>query len=251
MREDRLEKIASFVNQRGEVSVSELSQLINVPQATVRRDLKVLHEQHRIRRSYGLAQALPATAISRRIPDDTPPPSETAAAALGMITPGNVVILPRGHVNIEIAHQLSHTSNVTIITNSCAVFDTIKQSPGTHVIALGGIYSRIGDCTYGPVAENSLFEIRADILMLEPSGIDLAEGVTHDNMIEVSLLKQMIRAARRVVLIAREDAFDRLSGAVIGKLDSFSAVIAAAKLPDEYRDFFRAHHIEVTTAGDR
>ena len=49
----RYERITSLVNERGFLSVIELSRLCEVAEMTIRRDLKLLDAQGRIRRTYG------------------------------------------------------------------------------------------------------------------------------------------------------------------------------------------------------
>ena len=54
----RHEQITSLVNERGFLTVSELSRLCNVSEMTIRRDLEALDGQHRLRRTYGGAVPL-------------------------------------------------------------------------------------------------------------------------------------------------------------------------------------------------
>jgi DeoR/GlpR family transcriptional regulator of sugar metabolism len=54
----RLEQIHSLVDQKGFVSVSDLSQLCGVSEMTIRRDLKQLDAQKRVQRTYGGAASI-------------------------------------------------------------------------------------------------------------------------------------------------------------------------------------------------
>ncbi|HEX7433695.1 MAG TPA: DeoR family transcriptional regulator, partial [Anaerolineaceae bacterium] len=49
----RLEQITLLVNQKGFLSVNELSQLCGVSEMTIRRDLEQLDAQKHIHRTYG------------------------------------------------------------------------------------------------------------------------------------------------------------------------------------------------------
>ena len=49
----RLERIISLVDNKGFLSVNELSQLCGVSEMTIRRDLDQLDAQQRIQRTYG------------------------------------------------------------------------------------------------------------------------------------------------------------------------------------------------------
>jgi len=55
---ERREQIVSFVKERGFISVKELSDLCDVSEMTIRRDLKWLAEHDRVRRTYGGATSL-------------------------------------------------------------------------------------------------------------------------------------------------------------------------------------------------
>ncbi len=80
---ERLEHIVSLVEDRGFISVKELSQLHNVSQVTIRRDLQRLYEDKRLRRTYGGAASLRSTPP----PDFKTPQIQLAAPPLeGLFT---------------------------------------------------------------------------------------------------------------------------------------------------------------------
>jgi cell division protein FtsX len=54
----RQERIVALVDERGFLSVGELSRLCEVSEMTIRRDLEQLHAQKRIQRTYGGAVSL-------------------------------------------------------------------------------------------------------------------------------------------------------------------------------------------------
>lgn len=60
----RLDQIVSLVDERGFLSVGELSELCQVSEMTIRRDLRVLAEQKRIQRTYGGAASVRLKATS-------------------------------------------------------------------------------------------------------------------------------------------------------------------------------------------
>ena len=53
LADERLEQIVALVEDRGFISVKELSSLFDVSEVTVRRDLQRLYEAQRLRRTYG------------------------------------------------------------------------------------------------------------------------------------------------------------------------------------------------------
>lgn len=71
---ERAEQIVSLVKERGFVSVKELSGLCGVSEMTIRRDLRRLDEEKRVRRTYGGATPVPPGSFPSPIPA-TPPRS--------------------------------------------------------------------------------------------------------------------------------------------------------------------------------
>jgi DeoR/GlpR family transcriptional regulator of sugar metabolism len=59
----RLERIVSLLDERGFLSVGELSQLCDVSEMTIRRDLEALDHEKRIQRTYGGAVSLRAESL--------------------------------------------------------------------------------------------------------------------------------------------------------------------------------------------
>ncbi len=60
---ERLERIIALVKERGFISVKELSDLCGVSEMTIRRDLRRLSKENRVRRIYGGVMALPLEPI--------------------------------------------------------------------------------------------------------------------------------------------------------------------------------------------
>ena len=55
---ERSEKIIGFVDERGFLTVKELSELLEVSEMTIRRDLGKLEQQHRLKKTYGGAASI-------------------------------------------------------------------------------------------------------------------------------------------------------------------------------------------------
>jgi DeoR family fructose operon transcriptional repressor len=69
---ERLENITLLVNERGFLSVRDLSEHFNVSEMTIRRDLQMLDESGKLQRTYGGAASINRAASQvREVPEDT------------------------------------------------------------------------------------------------------------------------------------------------------------------------------------
>jgi DeoR/GlpR family transcriptional regulator of sugar metabolism len=67
----RLDQVVNLVNEAGFLSVGDLSRLCDVSEMTIRRDLELLHQQQRIRRTYGGAVSLSIATDVESKPEDS------------------------------------------------------------------------------------------------------------------------------------------------------------------------------------
>jgi DeoR/GlpR family transcriptional regulator of sugar metabolism len=77
----RLERIVSLLDERGFLSVGELSQLCGMSEMTIRRDLEHLDSQKRIQRTYGGAVSLRAENVAG-LENNLPVPEQNSEALL-------------------------------------------------------------------------------------------------------------------------------------------------------------------------
>jgi DeoR/GlpR family transcriptional regulator of sugar metabolism len=63
----------------------------------------------------------------------------------------------------------------------------------------------------GPLAEDNLEQMHADILFLGVDGFDLEVGITTPNFLESRVNRAMVKAARQVVVVCDSSKFSRRS----------------------------------------
>ena len=182
--------------------VADLAESFGVSEMTVRRDLRQLADAGRLERVRG-----GAVNVSNERPFDvTAVESYDAkrrigAAAAERIEDGQTVMLDIGTTTLEAAKCL-HGREVTVITTSLAVFDELRDDPAIELILPGGILRRNYRSLIGVVAEDSLRQLNADVLLLGTSAVDQRLDVWDSTMVEVPIKRAMIGASESVVLLA-------------------------------------------------
>lgn len=155
---DRLDYIVSLVEKRGFVSVKELSNLCQVNVMTVRRDLKGLEENHRIRRTHGGAASYAA------LPSADKDMSRAAAHEEGLLVDRFDVLIASAPTSKyeslipdsqgKSALPLVAESTPLNISNTCVSVDNFRAGfdlglwAGQYVQAYFGGQARVLDLTY-------------------------------------------------------------------------------------------------------
>jgi DeoR family transcriptional regulator of aga operon len=77
----------------------------------------------------------------------------------------------------------------------------------------------------GPLAEETLRQLQADILFLGVDGFDVSYGLTTPNLLEAKVNRVMVDVARRVVMVCDSSKFGRRSLCLIAPPTSIDEVI--------------------------
>ena len=203
------------LREAGTESAQALAALLKVSSATIRRDLERLEREGALARIYGGA-FLPQTAgdgaestespFDEVVDKDAADKDRVAAAAAALVEDGQAVLLDIGTTTMRIARELRGRP-VTVITSSLAVLDALRSDTATNLVLLGGSVRRNFQSLVGPLTQDALGNLKADLLLLSCTGVYHDGSVVDDISSEASVKRAMIAAAREVVLVAPATKF--------------------------------------------
>jgi DeoR/GlpR family transcriptional regulator of sugar metabolism len=160
---------------------------------------------------------------------------QIAIKAASLIEPGDVVLVDGGPIALYLAEELKQKKDITVITNSIVVFDTLNRTPDIILISTGGTLRNSTQMLVGPTAESSLKELRADKLFLMVSGISFDFGLSHNTISEVTIKQAMIHSAREVFVLADHTVFGAEVGIQVAPLMAVHKLITDDALPPSAR----------------
>ena len=149
---------------------------------------------------------------------------------------GDTILIDAGSNSRELANQLLDRKNITVITNSMAVLESLKDSSqDITLISTGGAFRRSSQLFIGPTAESTLKEFRIDKLFLMVTGISKNFGLYHTNISEVTIKQLMINAAREVILLADYSCFQEEALIQVAPISAVHKLITDDALPASTR----------------
>lgn len=251
LSEERRRRILELLELRGRVVVRELARRFATSQITIRKDLEQLHRQGRIQRAHGGALPVEAPAVQ----DPTLHEKERlhrreklriAAAAARLVHPGQVIIFDSGTTSTAVARATRHVRNLTVITNAVNIAAELAGTD-VEVILTGGILRKNSFSLVGPLAEDWLRHITADLLFLAVDGFDIEYGLTTPNLLEAKVNRVMIESAKTTVVVCDSSKFGRRSLSLIAPTSAVRQTITDDKIPAKYLRGLREVGIKVTT----
>ncbi|MEW6403316.1 MAG: DeoR/GlpR family DNA-binding transcription regulator [Chloroflexota bacterium] len=247
-RTKRADEVLSFIKIQYSATVKEICDHFGLNEATVRRDLRQLQLQNLIKREYGKASIVerkgPSDAFETSSANATSTELEIVEHSLKIIHTGQVIILPGSHLTLLLARSLEKKSHISVVTNSLTIFDALKSNQNLHLISTGGIYDPLGNNLNGTIVENMLQNLRADLLFIEPSGISMREGFTHENLAQIPSLNAMIRTARQVIMLASSPTFNKQAGGIVAPLNVVHKIVTDRVFSDQELSILADMNIE-------
>ena len=231
-------------------SFDDLCERFRASKSSIRRDLIELEVRGVLRRVHG-------GAISLQVRDETldferlsvsrhDEKTRIGKAAASLVKDGQTVILGGGSTVAEVARNLS-SRHIQIVTNSIPVAQIFWDSKQAEVTLTGGyLYPRLG-VQLGPICERMLNSVSADLLIMGIGGIT-ATGISDSNSLIVESIRAMIRAVRRVVIVADRSKFGYDSMIQVATLDDVDQIVSDEGLDPEYRQMLKENQVDCILA---
>jgi DeoR family transcriptional regulator, aga operon transcriptional repressor len=249
LSEERRRAIVEMLQEDGRVLVGDLATRFRTSLITIRKDLEFLHHQGQLERTHGGAlpvkMALMDSSLQEKEQLHHQEKVHIAAAAARMIGKGQVIILDSGTTTTAIARACRHMKSLTIITNATNIAAELADSP-VEVILTGGVLRRNSYSLVGPLAEESLRKLSADLLFLAVDGFDVRYGLTTPNLLEARVNRAMAESARRTIVVCDSSKFGRRSLSLILPTLAVHETITDKNIPKQDLKALREAKVEVT-----
>jgi DeoR/GlpR family transcriptional regulator of sugar metabolism len=243
-------RIRQLLEANDFVDLGRLCQELQASESSVRRDLIALEEEGVLRRVYGGAIALETgdhtldfAWQSRRMIDEKRRIGQAAAA---LIEDGQTVILDGGSTTAEVARALSDR-HLHVITNSLEIAGILSDARRIEVTLTGGfLYPRLR-VMLGPLCEQMLSAVSADIAVMGIGGATEA-GFSNNNTLVVGPERKMIEVSRSLMIVADRSKFGRGAVIQLAPLDAADVVVSDKDLESAHQDSLRRQGVRLVLA---
>jgi len=203
LKEERHKIIMREINLHNKVLSIDLSQILNVSDDTVRRDLKDLVDAGKILKVHGgaISKSFVSSFSTQNNIYAQDKKQEIARKALVLLKNEMVVLTEGGTTILEFAKQIPKTLNVTFYTISPQIAITLSDHPNIEVITIGGKLIKNANLHTGASVINQLAEIKVDLCLLGANAFSVQDGLTDVDWEVVQVKKALIRSAKKIAIL--------------------------------------------------
>jgi DeoR family transcriptional regulator, glycerol-3-phosphate regulon repressor len=156
-------------------------------------------------------QSVNETKYGKRQHEAVSEKNEIATNALRLIHDGESLFLDYGTTAFQVAEEIkhSHLTNLTVITNSTFVLNSLQFVKDIQIVLLGGTMRTSEGSLSGPITLDNINNIYADIGFFGCGGVNLQAGITNHYIEEVEVSKKMMSHCRMKVILADHTKFEK------------------------------------------
>ncbi|OBX09807.1 transcriptional regulator [Gallibacterium salpingitidis] len=224
--------ILNYLQIHGKTPVDQLAEYFSTTGTTIRKDLTVLEADKKVLRTYGSVVLVEG---EKEQDGDLPITNKTninllqkkkiAKAAVKLLKDGDSLIIDSGSTVLQMIPYLAELNNLTIMTNSLHIINSLVALEKEHELLMcGGTFRSRSASFHGILAESTFEKFSFDKLFIGTDGFDLELGLTTFNEVH-GVSKAMTNAAREIIVLADSSKFGRRSPNIVCPLEKIDVVI--------------------------
>ncbi|MDR1607076.1 MAG: DeoR/GlpR family DNA-binding transcription regulator [Deltaproteobacteria bacterium] len=228
LAERRLNSILAKVNRQGSVSVGELTEALEVSEATIRRDLAYLADRGLVNKVHGGATARTdqfgagEKAVAEKRILWAAEKEAIGQWAAGLVESSDFVFIDAGTTTMRLVEALGPTK-ASFVTSGVAHASLLIKK-GLRAYILGGLLKGGTEAVVGVAALAALERYNFTKAFLGANGVSLKEGLTTPDMEEAAIKGQVVEKAQAAYALVDHSKFGLVSAVSFAPLAKVTLV---------------------------
>jgi DeoR/GlpR family transcriptional regulator of sugar metabolism len=246
---ERRNDILSRLYADGKVIVSDLSQLYEVTEETIRRDLEKLEKEGLAKKTYG--GAVRSDSFNTDIPYNVRKQSNVlgkqkiASIIADLISDGDYIAVDASTTALYVIKKILTRKNITLITNSIEVLLEVANKTNWNILSTGGALKEGGLSLVGYQAEKMIGSFHVDIAICSCKGLDLEMGITDSNEKDAQVKKALMKSASKRIIAADSSKFDKSSFVKFADINEADIIVTDTEPGEMWIRRFHSDDVEL------
>ena len=239
---ERHSAILQAVKEQPVVTIEQLVALTDSSEATVRRDITVLHAQNRLRRVRGGAEAinqphLAGTPFAVNATKNIAAKRAIANVAVELCRDGEPIIVNGGTTTYQMVHHLAHRI-MPVFTNSFPMADYLLKHSKNVVTLPGGTIYREQNIILSPFENDMTQNFSAKRMFTGTQAIS-PFGIMESDPLLILAEQKLLSQAEELIVLADSSKLKSHSSLVLCKLARVSMIITDSGIEEREAAFIQ------------
>lgn len=248
---DRHDQIIKLLNSNNFVKVSELSNLFQVSEETIRRDFDKLEKKGVLKKVHGGAVLNDDTSfvppIIERKKINIAGKEKIGMKAAEMVKENETLLIDSGTTTYYMARFLPDI-NITVITYDIYIALELCNRKNIELIIAGGTQRKNSFSFVGAYTLKFLDSINVDKGFLSTSGIDYKNGLSVSNNSESYTKKKIIERSDKTICLADRNKFNKKALVTFADIEMIDTLICDS-IPQEYLTIMKDKNVNIISTN--
>lgn len=251
--EERHEKIIDIINEKKRILVPEIEKMFGVSAASARRDLRILEESGKLKRTHGGAISidyLQNFVISEK--QENPKEikvvfenyEKIAKKACELIEEGECIFITSGTVGYLMTRNMPTNINFMVLTNSIVVADGLCKYPNITVVMCSGELNDKG-VAHDSYTIDMIKCFNFSKAFLTSAAISQELGATLPSMTGVGVMNMVIKKSKKVIGLFPSEKIGKEAVVTVCELCEFDLLLTDQATPKEFVNSCESAGVEV------
>ncbi|QKS70144.1 DeoR/GlpR transcriptional regulator [Paenalkalicoccus suaedae] len=223
---ERHERILALLKQQKIAKLHELVEATGASESTIRRDLSILEDDHKLKRIHGgasfLSRKSEEPSLLEKKTQHTTEKDAIGKHAASLVENNDCIYVDAGSTTEAILPHIT-AKNVTVVTNGLNIIEAaLLQNLKVYVLAG---YVKTGTRAFvGKAAAESIKQYRFDLAFIGTNGIDVSFGYSTPDPEEASIKAAAIAQSNLAYMVSDPSKFRQTSFTKIADLNEASLI---------------------------
>lgn len=246
---DRHAKILELLSRYHKMEVTRLSELLNVSQVTIRKDLIVLEQSGMLIREHGYATLNNSDDINKRLAYHFEQKMQIVKKAAQLVEDGETIFIESGSCCALLAVEIAQTKkDVTIVTNSAFIADYVRKIENVEIVLLGGNYQKESQVMVGPMTAQCAQAYFADKLFIGTDGFSIRTGFTGNDYMRSVAVQDMAKQVEKVIVVTDSSKFYQKGNVSLIDTSRIHTLITNKDIPLEQEQYLLTQNVKIIKA---
>ncbi|MCB0047632.1 MAG: substrate-binding domain-containing protein [Caldilineaceae bacterium] len=252
---ERHQEILNLLRERNELKVTELAEIFQVSEGTIRNDLDYLDERDQITRvrggaAYSNTPQIGHPAFAARAKIQASNKLRIARWAADMVKDGDAIFLDASTTAFYMCSFLRNHRNLTVLTCGIETALALAANPTCTVILMGGIVHADSVSVTGSISERALEGLHIRMAFVSCAGFSVKVGLTETDMEMAHLKRQVVLRSEQVVALIESSKFDKAHVSPFAAVNEVSHILTDNNLNPAYVNELQYTNTVLTVCGE-
>lgn len=249
----RRDRIQEFLAVNRIARTSDLCDLLEASEATVRRDLEWMEQEGLLERTHGGAiisqRVVLEPGYQQRAQTNPEEKRNIGALAASLIEKDDIVFINSGTTTTQVIRHTRGDPSISIFTNNLNGAFEVGE-PGFQYYVVGGEFQPRSNSLAGRFAVENLGRVFATKAIIGVDGVSLRHGCTVPSNAEAEIIRQMIKQTKgEIIIVADHSKWGVVSNFQVASIEEVDRLITDADFDQSASESLEAYGVQIMVAA--